>query len=132
MSELLINQVLREASGASLPIIDAAVSGGSLPDYLRDALHRANGQLCARISPVRLLFPLPAPSGDGFAVSAEFTEKFRAAHPSFYAEAFVCNYGFYPVKDRIFLFLFDDARSLREKVALVQSLGFPAWIAPAQ
>jgi hypothetical protein len=105
-------------------LVDTAISGGNLEQYLRDAMTRANGLVCAMVTPIRMTFPLPCPSGSGTTVSAAELEKRKALSPSYFSEDLCCNYLQYQ-EDGPHMLLFDDETSLQRKCALVSSLRIP-------
>lgn len=106
-------------------LADCAVSGGDLRKYLRDILKAADGRLCLRLEPVYMDFPLPCPSGEGTALTAEALSDLHKDHPCFFSE-FLCTEYFIFLRDgQAHVVLFDSLRSLREKYCAAKACGIP-------
>ena len=109
-------------------VVETAISGGSLEEYLKNAMAQTNGLVCALVSPICMAFSLPCPSGIGEPVSADTLTQWQKRTPSFFSEELCCNYLQYQDSTGPHLLLFDDETSLQKKCSLVQSLRIPFLI----
>jgi hypothetical protein len=107
-------------------LVDCAVSGGTLRDFLQQALEAAQGRLCVRVYPTAMDFPLPCPSGVGetLAFGAEFPT------PSYFSPALCTQYGSYLLEDTLHLVLWDTRETLAKKLQLAESLKIPYALVP--
>ena len=102
---------------------DCAVSGGTLEDYLRQALALYGARLCVRIAPVYMDFPLPCPGGVGQILSAEALKALRQGEPCFRSQALGTEYFTCLRQGQAHAVLFDSLDSLKGKLALCRRLG---------
>ena len=120
-----------EAVPGAMVLIETALSGGSLTEHLQEAAAKwGSSRLALDIERVRMLFPLPCPSGIGTPLSgAEFqalTEQVSPAvffSPDLCARYFTCHRNSKPQ-----FILFDDAETLKRKVQIGRELGAAATI----
>ena len=115
----------RESEWANI-LLSTAMSGGSLATRLDETV-RAFGRarICLDIERVRMDFCLPTESGEGFRLSAEqFYALVEAYRPGGYFSRDLCAYYFtYYDHHGSHFVLYDDAASIREKIAIAQRLG---------
>ena len=117
-------------AGAGLILINTAVSGGSFTQYLQESAHRygSAARLALDIERLRMDFTLPAPSGQGKALSpAEFQGLMEREAPSVFFSPDLCaRYFTYTQGKETHFVLFDDAETLQEKLRIGKQLGFSA------
>ena len=95
----LLQPVQTAAPDAPAVWCDTQVSGGSLEGYLRGLLPVWGDRLWVYLAPIRMLFPVPCPSG-------------------------VCRYCFFRDEDGdAHVFLYDTEETCREKLNLLRRLG---------
>ena len=102
---------------------DCAVSGGTLENYLRQALGLHGKNLCIRIAPVYMDFPLPCPGGVGRPLSAEELRSLRREEPCFFSPALCTEYFTCVRQGQAHAVLFDSMNSLQKKLALCREVG---------
>ncbi len=113
------------AEGAVL-LVGTAVSGGSLRALLEEASTRYGAQrLALDLERLAMDFPLPCPSGCGTPLTQPALASLQAAHPAsvYYSRELMANYFTYADGSRAHFVLFDDAATLRGKLALAGRLG---------
>lgn len=104
---------------------DCAVSGGTLEEYLRDAMVYSGGKLCIQLRSRACIYPLPCPSGAGRIPSPEEIQSLKSLHKSHFSEALMTNLLTYETQDGLFCLLFDTDDSLRKKAELLKALKIP-------
>ncbi len=102
---------------------DCAVSGGTLAGYLRQALGLYGKNLCIRIAPVYMDFPLPCPGGVGRTLTAAELKSLRREEPCFFSPALGTEYFTCFRQSQAHAVLFDSMSSLQKKLALCRELG---------
>lgn len=122
-----------EAYGPKAPqanvLICTALSGGTLSRRLEDAARRFGVQrLALDLQRLRMVFPLPCPSGEGKPLSgSELRALLEQRQPPVFYSADLCAKYFTYARDKATYFvLFDDADTLRKKLRLGQSMGIGA------
>ncbi|MDR1065610.1 MAG: hypothetical protein LBL25_04515, partial [Oscillospiraceae bacterium] len=112
-----------EALGSNAPaayvLIRTALSGGSLARRLSDAAERFGaGRLALECDRLRMEFKLPCPEGAGTELDAGRFDELRArAKRAFFSDALCVNYFYRGDGDSRSVVLFDDAESMRKKLA---------------
>ncbi|MBE6961526.1 MAG: hypothetical protein E7445_03625 [Ruminococcaceae bacterium] len=110
--------------GASV-LINTAVSGGNLTQYLQEAIRRYPG---ASLDLQRLMmdFTLPAPSGEGKPLSLdELTSLRKRLGPSVFFSPELCSrYFTYMQGSQAHFVLYDDAETMQQKMKLAQTMGY--------
>ena len=126
-----------EGYGAAVPsatvLIPTALSGGSLRGRLEEALDRFGPKRVAVwLQRVAQDFTLPSPSGSGTPLTPQELERRRQEHgASVFFDGDLCAHYFtYMAGDRGHFILFDDAVSLRKKLALAAELGVETAFLP--
>ena len=100
------------------------VSGGSLEGYLRGLLPVWGDRLWVYLAPIRMLFPVPCPSGVGTPLDETAADALTARHPSHFSPELVCRYCFFRDEDGdAHVFLYDTEETCREKLNLLRRLG---------
>ena len=120
-----------EAVPGAMVLIETALSGGSLTEHLQEAAAKwGSNRLVLDIERVRMLFPLPCPSGVGTPLNyAEFQALTEQESPSVFfspdlcARYFTCHH-----KGSTQFVLFDDAETLKRKVQIGRECGAAAAI----
>lgn len=123
-----------EAYGASAPsavvLINAAVSGGSFTDFLREiaGTRGSPGRLALDLERLRMDFRLPAPTGRGEPLSGQaLAQLLEQEHPAVFFSPELCARYFTYTRDGEHHFvLFDDAETLRQKLRTGTALGYAA------
>ena len=109
-------------------LISSALSGGTLEVRLKEALERHGAdKVILALQRMREDFRLPSPSGRGKSLSREELAALCARRPAIYWSSELCaRYFTYRAKDGVHFVLFDDAETLRRKLALAGELGYRA------
>ena len=107
--------------------LSTAISGGSLREHLEQMIEiHGVSKLALEVERICMDFPMPSPTPEGKRLSrkelAAIFENTEAQ--SFYSPEMCCNYFTYsdPLGQAHFV-LFDDARSITDKLQLARSLG---------
>ena len=110
-------------------LLNSAVSGGDLGQYLREGRQRY-GQTALDLQRLRMDFPLPCPSGKGRPLNGEELEALLSEGPSvFFSQALCARYFTYRKGGETRFVLFDDAETLRRKLRVARECGIPDAIA---
>lgn len=120
-----------EAVPGSMVLIETALSGGSLSEHLQEAAAKwGSNRLVLDMERVRMLFPLPCPSGIGTPLShAEFQALTEQVSPAVFFSPDLCARYFTCRRNGKTQFvLFDDAETLKRKVQIGRELGAAATI----
>lgn len=107
-------------------LIGTAVSGGSLRELLEDAVRLYGAKrITLDVQRLAMDFPLPCPSGEGRILTRRelATLRARSSAPVYFSRELCARYFTYCAGPEARLVLFDDARTLREKLRLARSLG---------
>jgi len=119
------------APGARV-LISTALSGGSLAQRLEEAAqHFGPKRVTAAVERVCMDFFLPSPTGQGVELSREeLNRRLEERSPSVFFSRELCAHYFTYMsrQDGAHFVLFDDAASLRKKLDMAASLGFPAAV----
>ena len=106
-------------------LLNSAVSGGDLGQYLREGKQRWR-QAALDLQRLRMDFPLPCPSGQGTPLSAEVLDALLRAEPAvFFSQALCARYFTYRKGGETRFVLFDDAETLRRKLRIARESGIP-------
>ena len=106
-------------------LLNSAVSGGDLGQYLREGKQRWR-QAALDLQRLRMNFPLPCPSGQGTPLSAEALDALLRAEPAvFFSQALCARYFTYRKGGETRFVLFDDAETLRRKLRVARESGIP-------
>ena len=110
-------------------LLNSAVSGGDLGQYLREGKQRWR-QAALDLQRLRMDFPLPCPSGQGTPLSAEALDALLREEPAvFFSQALCARYFTYRKGGETRFVLFDDAETLRRKLRVARECGIPDAIA---
>lgn len=115
--------------GFSVPgaavLINTAVSGGNLSQYLQENIQRYPG---AALDLQRLMmdFTLPAPTGEGKPLSTEeLTALRKRLGPSvFFSPELCARYFTYMQGGQAHFVLYDDAETMQQKMKLAEAMGY--------
>lgn len=111
----------------SCVLICSAISGGRLRDRLAEAAARVAPRSaaldCQRLA---MDFLLPSPNGEGAPLTLARLDELRRGCTAYYSDALGARYFTYRAGDRTHFVLFDDAETLRRKLALAGELGYRA------
>ena len=106
-------------------LLNSAVSGGDLGQYLREGKQRWR-QAALDLQRLRMDFPLPCPSGQGTPLSADALDVLlRAESAVFFSQALCARYFTYRKGGETRFVLFDDAETLRRKLRIARESGIP-------
>ena len=106
-------------------LLNSAVSGGDLGQYLREGKQRWR-QAALDLQRLRMDFPLPCPSGQGTPLSAEALDALLREEPAvFFSQALCARYFTYRKGGETRFVLFDDAETLRRKLRIARESGIP-------
>ncbi|MDR2421685.1 MAG: hypothetical protein LBD49_06260 [Oscillospiraceae bacterium] len=116
---------LGSAAPLASVLIQTAISGGSLYRHLADAAERFGAsRLALECDRIRMDFALPCPGGVGEELGAgRFDELLSGAPRAFFSEALGVNYFYRREGSSRRVTLFDDAESIRRKLALAETFG---------
>ena len=117
-----------ERCGGQMPdarvVVSTALSGGTLRRRLEEVCRRFGPRRIALdLACVRADFSLPAPYGDGTALTARQLAALREQRPVFFSPELCARYFTYGQGGMTHFVLFDDADTLRRKMALAAELG---------
>lgn len=105
-------------------LLCTAISGGTLRQRLEQAVERYGPEhLALDLQRLAMDFPLPSPSGQGRPLSLVEMEQLRRGQTVFYSDGLCTRYFTRSGPDGTHMVLFDDAKTLRRKLALGRSLG---------
>lgn len=120
----LLQSVQTAALDAPAVWCDTQVSGGSLKEYLRGLLPVWGDRLWVYLAPIRMLFPVPCPSGVGTPLGKAEADALTAQYPSHFSPELVCRYCFFQDEaGAAHVLLYDTEETCREKLALLRRLG---------
>ena len=109
--------------GASV-LLCTALSGGTLEGRLNQAAARYGAEhLALDLQRLAMDFPVPCPSGQGTALTRSQLAALAAGRSTFYSDALCARYFTLTREGRTHFILFDDAQTLRRKLALARSHG---------
>lgn len=118
-----------EPYGASVPgacvLLCTAISGGTLRQRLEEGgAHFGRERVALDLQRLRMDFPLPCPGGQGAPLTAQALGSLLDRRPATFYSADLCARYFTVTRagSRRFI-LFDDARTLLQKIRLGDSLG---------
>lgn len=110
---------------SSRPVAELAVSGGSITEYLESLLAR-HKNLAVSVPRISLRFDMGEDNAYGFPLTKKEVRRLMNIHDAkvFYSPAMMVNYFiFSPSSQKASYILFDDARSLSDKIRLAKKLG---------
>ena len=120
----LLQPVQTAAPDAPAVWCDTQVSGGSLEGYLRALLPVWGDRLWVYLAPIRMLFPVPCPTGIGIPLDKAAADALAARHPSHFSPELFCRYCFFQdAAGSARVLLFDTEETCREKLNLLRRLG---------
>ncbi len=105
-------------------LICTAISGGTLRQRLEDAGRQfAPKPLALDCQRLAMDFLLPSPNGEGSPLTTVQLDRLRQGHNVYFSQDLCARYFTYRTSSRTHFVLFDDADTLRRKLALGQGLG---------
>ena len=120
---LLVPEHYAACHGASV-LLCTALSGGTLEGRLNQAAARYGAEhLALDLQRLAMDFPVPCPSGQGTALTRSQLAALAAGRSTFYSDALCARYFTLTREGRTHFILFDDAQTLRRKLALARSQG---------
>ena len=121
--------IVPAAYGGALPgaavLVDSAISGGQLEDYLQEEMDRWGGRVCLALHRLRMRFPLPCPTGEGTPIDDDALQAALARRQSYFSPELGCRYCTCQEGGQFSFLLYDDAASLRHKLRIAETLGIP-------
>lgn len=118
----------RQVEGG-VAVICTALSGGSFRERLGEAEVRfGKSRVALDVQRLAMDFTLPSPTGMGRPVPPEELGELmeRLAPSTFYSAELCAKYFTYTQNGEARFFLFDDADTIRQKIRIGHSMGFPA------
>lgn len=122
-------QELSSLGAGRLVRVSAAISGGSLRQYLRETVSaQGAARVLLELPALRMDFPIPCPGAAGEALPPGAPERLARESGArvFFSEALCVNYFTRQTENGYRMTLFDDALSLRKKLSLAWELGLGA------
>jgi hypothetical protein len=113
-------------------LVSSSICGGTLRGRLTDLSRRfGRERLVVQLQRSCAVFSLPSPTGQGMTVEPSALARLQnSQHPRVYFSSALCaQYVSWQEGNTPKLLLFDDAQSLRAKLALVGELGIPTCVA---
>ena len=105
-------------------LLCTALSGGTLEGRLNQAAARYGAEhLALDLQRLAMDFPVPCPSGQGTPLTRSQLAALAAGRSTFCSDALCARYFTLTREGRTHFILFDDAQTLRRKLALARSLG---------
>ena len=105
-------------------LLCTALSGGTLEGRLNQAASQYGAEhLALDLQRLAMDFPVPCPSGQGTALTRSQLAALAAGRSTFYSDALCARYFTLTREGRTHFILFDDAQTLRRKLALARSQG---------
>lgn len=103
-------------------LFSTQICGGNLEACLRDAKAAYGKNLWLLLEPMRHVFPLPCPDGNGQKISEAESSQLQTAHQVYDAPDFLCRYCTYSEKSCLFVHLFDTDETIAQKLLLAKCL----------
>jgi hypothetical protein len=126
-SAVFVTEALAGASPETTALIQTALSGGSLYRHLSKAVSAYGAERVAlEIDRISMSFPLPCPGGQGELLPADRLRELLAGRRVFFSDSLCVNYFTYAQDGRRRMALYDDAKSILEKLSIAKSLGVRA------
>ncbi|MDR2502303.1 MAG: hypothetical protein LBC78_03525 [Oscillospiraceae bacterium] len=121
---VFVTEALAGASPDTVVLIQTALSGGSLYRHLHKAVSKYGAPRCAlEIDRISMSFPLPCRGGAGETLPADRLRELVARRRVFFSDSLCVNYFSYIQDGQRHMALYDDAKSIREKLFVAKSLG---------
>ena len=123
---LYVSPALAKHTHTATVLVSTAIYSGTLERHMTQAAERyGHGRIAMDIERICTDFTLPAPSGQGKAMTATaFQALVQKLHPNVFFSGELCaNYFTYRTDGRTHFVLFDDLRSIQRKLALGERLG---------
>lgn len=125
----LVPDIYAEAFPTAQILVDSAISGGDLKEYLQAQTDRWSGRICLALHPLRMRFPMPSESPEGESLSVSELEQILLSRPSYFSRELGCRYFTQQIDGQFFFTLYDDASSLRYKLELADQLDIRTAVA---
>lgn len=103
-------------------LLNSAVSGGDLGQYLREGKQRWR-QAALDLQRLRMDFPLPCPTGEGIPLTDEQLAALQTGRQIFFSRELGARYFTYRRGGETRFVLLDDGNTLHRKIALGERLG---------
>lgn len=120
---LLVPDLWQQVLSQAGLLISAAISGGTLTQRLEEAANAAPGRCWLRLEPLRMVFPLPCPTGCGLSLSQPELEAKLMGKQTFFSEDLCCRYT-YDLDGKAAMILYDTEETLDQKLSMAQEFGF--------
>ena len=122
---LFVPENCAAAAPGAVTILCTAISGGNFREYLEGAIKRLGADHVALDAQrLRMIFPLPCPSGQGTPLSREELRALLDKSPSvFFSPELCCRYFTFTRQGQTCFVLFDDAGTMRQKLDTAAALG---------
>lgn len=124
--DLYITEAAAAHAKSAKVLVETAISGGTITERLKGAVSKYGaGRIALDIERVRMDFTLPSYEGKGEPLTAEQLERLlRQRHsPSFFSKDLCAHYFTYRNKDTAHFVLYDNALSIRRKMAIAGKMG---------
>ena len=121
---LYVPPACAEAAPHGQVLICTALSGGSLAELLTEACHRYRPERIALdLQRLMMEFPLPCPTGVGTPLTIRELQQRRQGRSVYYCDGLCARYFTRRQSSETRFILFDDADTLRRKIARAEGMG---------
>ena len=123
--DIYMTESVSEHSPHAKVLVETALSGGTLTEYLKGAVAKYGAsRIALDIERIRMDFTLPSYDGKGEALTAEQLEKLlKQRHsPSFLSKDLCAHYFTYRNKNAAHFVLYDNAQSIKRKMVIAEKM----------
>ena len=121
---LLVSEVYASDVERAAVVVGTALSGGDLRGRLEACTGRWGAErLAVRVERTRMDFPIPCPTGEGRPLTQEQLHALARGHSIFFSEPLCARYFTCSAGGAPHFVLFDDADTIRRKLAVAAELG---------
>lgn len=117
---------VREPRLQGYRLFGSGISGGTFRGYLEQICDSGKEGTAMIAEPVCRRFILPCYDGQGEIISDDEISAYCKEYESCYSDELCCNYIFIP--DPATVILYDDERSIREKIRYAEKSGIPIFV----
>lgn len=114
-----------DADPDAVSLVCTAISGGNFAERLREEIGRRGGaeRVALDVQRLRMDFRLPAPTGEGVPLTAAEFETLRGDRTTYFSADLCARYFTCALDGQAHFVLFDDADTIKRKLAVGETLG---------